>query len=156
MFFRFAYNSHHTSSFAILLVNTTPFPFAQNTSWGMDSELKYKPFALHFLLLPPHPLFSQHKHWHILIPEYHSIEWNTLCCVILASSREFWKASLKLLQLNIITRHNTVANIKFVCQKINENDYLYANFKNVLTICWYLPALNFSSTMLYCIPPEFY
>ena len=37
----------------------------------------------------------------------------------------------------------------------NKNDYLYANFANVLIICWYLPASNFSSTMLYCIRPAF-
>ena len=37
----------------------------------------------------------------------------------------------------------------------NKNDYLYANFANVLIIRWYLPASNFSSTMLYCIHPDF-
>ena len=30
-------------------------------------------------------------------------------------------------------------------------DYVYANFKNVLTICWYFLASNFPLTMLYCI-----
>ena len=30
-------------------------------------------------------------------------------------------------------------------------EYVYVNFKNVLTIRWYFHASNFSSTMLYCI-----
>ena len=30
-------------------------------------------------------------------------------------------------------------------------DYIYVNFKNVLTIHWYFHASNFPSTMLYCI-----
>ena len=30
-------------------------------------------------------------------------------------------------------------------------DYIYVNFKNVLTICWYFLASNFPLTMLYCI-----
>ena len=30
-------------------------------------------------------------------------------------------------------------------------DYVYVNFKNVLTIHWYFHASNFSSTMLYCV-----
>ena len=69
---------------------------------------------------------------------------------------QVWKASLKSLQLNVIIRHYTVANIKFMwILGKNKNDYLYANFANVLIICWYLPASNFSSTMLYCIRPEF-
>ena len=33
----------------------------------------------------------------------------------------------------------------------NKSEYLYANFKNVLTIRWYFSYIGFSCTMLYCI-----
>ena len=43
-------------------------------------------------------------------------------------------------------------NIKFMRSfRKRKYEYVYANFKNVLTICWYFHASNFSSTMLYCI-----
>ena len=33
----------------------------------------------------------------------------------------------------------------------NKSDYLYANFKNVLTICYHFSYIGFSCMMLYCI-----
>ena len=118
----------------------------------MDSRLEHK--LLHYT-------FSFHHHigfFHNMSTDVSyllDIIWlnETLCwTVILAFSREFWKASLKSLQLNVITRHYTVANIKFMrFLRKNKSDYLYANFKNVLTIRWYFSYIGFSCTMLYCI-----
>ena len=72
--------------------------------------------------------------------------------MILAFSCEFRKGSLKLLELNVITRHYAVTNIKFMrFLGKNKSDYLYANFKNVLTIRYHFSYIGFSCTMLYCI-----
>ena len=58
MFFEFACNLRDTTSFAILLLNTTPFPNAQNTSreWNPTPT---QTFALHLILLSPHLLYSE-------------------------------------------------------------------------------------------------
>ena len=103
MFFRFACNLRDTSSFANLLVNTTPFPSfpSELLECSLDSRTlgvahytntplcyftgtkhfltnglrtQTQTFALHFFLLSPHQLFPQHEHRHILLAGYHSIK----------------------------------------------------------------------------------
>ena len=73
------------------LINTTPFPpdlsefltllrvillapkhFLRNSLRTQTQFFFF--FALHFFLLSPHPLFSQHKHRRILLSGYHSVE----------------------------------------------------------------------------------
>ena len=109
MFSRFAYTLHSTTSFAILLVNTTPFPFGLNTSWETDSGLRHK--LLDYTLSLYHHICCFHNI---------STDVSYLLCIvrldehcrmaILTFFREFWKASLKSLVLNVITRHYTVTS----------------------------------------------
>ena len=68
MFFGFAYNLCDTTSFAMLLLNTTPFPVAQNTSLGNGFRIATQTFALHFV----------HHINTVVCAGYHLIEWKTM------------------------------------------------------------------------------